>query len=369
MPRNQRPDGYQNLPVDRHRRDTIVPEAGHDPYRLREKPPAGAVCPACGLAFRDGRWTWPGDARVLRPSPEAAGGGVLCPACRRISDNYPAGIVTLRGAWLATHVGEVLDVIRVNAELELQEHPQNRVMTLETRDGEVDVTTTDVHLARRIGEALSATYEGELGIEYSPGDDQVRVAWTRAEAAGRPAHAATAAPLVEVVPHDVVITPEVQEYLQQRVGRLPEFYDRILSSRVVLRGETRHHQTGGPFSVHLYIDVPQRVVTVTRQQRDNLHVAIREAFDAAQRQLQDLARKQRGDVSPTVQPPRGQVARIFHQLGYGFIDTAEGDVYFHRNAVLERRFDELEAGSEVRYELEVGEKGLQASTVALLTGT
>ncbi|MBI2765886.1 MAG: HPF/RaiA family ribosome-associated protein [Chloroflexi bacterium] len=362
----RRPGEHRNLPVDRGRHETIVPEAGHDPYRLLEEPPAGAACGVCGLVYRDGRWAWRGGARTLKPPPGGPAGAVLCPACRRIHDSYPAGIVTLRGGWLATHLGEVLDVIRVNADLELQEHPQNRLMTLDTHDGEVEVTTTGIHLARRIGDALRDAYKGQLAVDYLQDAEQVRVTWTRADLAERPQHAPAVEPLVEVIPHDIALTPEVRDYLDDRIGRLPEFYPRILSSRVVLRGETRHHQAGGPFSVHVYVDVPQRVIVVTRQQRDDLHVAIREAFDAAQRQLQDLARKQRGEVSPTTPPPRGRVARVFQELGYGFINTAEGDVYFHRNAVLERRFDEIEAGSEVRYELETGEKGLQASTVALL---
>lgn len=359
------PGEYENLPVDRRRHDTIVPEAGHDPYRLLKEPSAGTACTGCGLVYREGRWTWPGETRILPPFPASTEGEVLCPACRRIRDHYPAGFTTLRGPWLANHLGEVLDVIRVNAEIELLEHPENRVMTLDTRDGEIEITTTDTHLARRIGEAMRDAYEGELAVDYLEDGDQVRVAWTRADVTERPGPAEAEDRPFEIVMHEVTVMPDVMEYLRFRIGRLPYFYDRILSSRIVLRGETRHHRTGGPFSVHVYVDTPQRVIVVTRQQRENLHVAIREAFDAVQRQLEDHARVQRGDVSPTTQPPRGRVARVFHELGYGFIDTDEGDVYFHRNAVLEGRFGEIEPGSEVRYELEAGEKGLQASTVAL----
>jgi ribosomal subunit interface protein len=362
---DSRPNQYSNLPADQRRHDTIVPEAGNDPYRVLEEPAAGEPCHGCGLVYREGRWAWPGSKRVLRPLAANVQSDVLCPACRRIRDNYPAGFTTLRGPWLANHLGEVLDVVRVNAELELMEHPENRVMTLDTHDGEVEITTTDIHLARRIGEALRDAYKGELAVDYLEAGDQVRVAWTRDDMTERPAHPEAEERPFEIVTHGVTVTPDVMEYLQLRIGRLPSFYDRILSSRIVLRGETRHHRTGGPFSVHVYVDTPQRVIAVTRQQRDNLHVAIREAFDAVQRQLEDHARVQRGDVSPATRPPRSRVARVFHELGYGFIDTEDGDVYFHRNAVLGDRFHEIEPGSEVRYELKTGEKGLQASTVAL----
>ncbi len=367
MTTTPRPNDFRNLPADARRHDTIVPEAGHDAYRDVEGFPSGTACTECGLVYEAGRWAWAGERRTLRaPAHAAPGDHHLCPACRRVRDNYPAGFVTLSGAFVSTHLAEVLDVIRVNAGLELIEHPQNRVMTLETRGDEVEVTTTDAHLARRIGEALRDTYKGGLDVDYLKESDQVRVVWRREAVPVREAHEAVAEPLVEVVVHDVILTPEVQSYLQSRIDRLPDSYERILSSRVVLRGETRHHQTGGPYSVHIHIDVPQRVVVVTRQKRDDLHAAIKEAFDAAQRQLHEHARKQRGDVSPTVKPSRGHISRVFPELGYGFIDTGEGDAYFHRNAVLEHRFDELEVGREVRFELEGGDKGLQASTVALV---
>jgi cold shock CspA family protein len=58
------------------------------------------------------------------------------------------------------------------------------------------------------------------------------------------------------------------------------------------------------------------------------------------------------------------VARIFPQDGYGFIATPEGrELYFHRNSVLEPGFDQLEVGTEVRFDEEMGEQGLQATSV------
>lgn len=47
------------------------------------------------------------------------------------------------------------------------------------KDGVIAVTTTDVHLARRIGEALHRAYQGQLDIKYSQDEYLVRVNWTR----------------------------------------------------------------------------------------------------------------------------------------------------------------------------------------------
>jgi cold shock CspA family protein len=51
--------------------------------------------------------------------------------------------------------------------------------------------------------------------------------------------------------------------------------------------------------------------------------------------------------------------------GFGFVETAKGAIYFHRNSVADGRFEDLEPGREVRLEIaerESGE-GWQATTV------
>ena len=41
------------------------------------------------------------------------------------------------------------------------------------------ITTTGVHLARGIGEALARSYKGELSLQYPEADKSVRVYWCR----------------------------------------------------------------------------------------------------------------------------------------------------------------------------------------------
>ncbi|MBI5947168.1 MAG: HPF/RaiA family ribosome-associated protein [Chloroflexi bacterium] len=170
---------------------------------------------------------------------------------------------------------------------------------------------------------------------------------------------------LQVKPGPVALTPEVNEYIRERAARLDSFYDTILTCRVILDAPTGHHRQGGPFEVRIDLDVPGSVLAVTKQRADNLHVAVRQAFAAAERRLEDYARKQRGDVKTPETPPRGKISRIFPQDGYGFIATPDGrEVYFHRNSVLADGFDRLAAGTEVRFAEEEGDKGPQASTVA-----
>ncbi|SFK87236.1 cold-shock protein [Methylocapsa palsarum] len=93
-------------------------------------------------------------------------------------------------------------------------------------------------------------------------------------------------------------------------------------------------------------------------------VAIKDAFAAAQCQIEDVVREMRGQVKFHEPADYGRVSKFVAGDDYGFIETADGrEVYFHRNSVLDNAFDRLTVGAEVRFVEEAGEKGPQASTV------
>lgn len=61
------------------------------------------------------------------------------------------------------------------------------------------------------------------------------------------------------------------------------------------------------------------------------------------------------------------MSRLFPDEGYGFLRTLEGaEVYFNKNSVLHDAFNRLTIGSRVAFSEELGEKGVQASTVRQL---
>ena len=96
----------------------------------------------------------------------------------------------------------------------------------------------------------------------------------------------------------------------------------------------------------------------------DVYVAIRDAFNAAGRRLQDYARRQSIAVRLHEGPPRARVARLFPEERYGFLETTDGrEIYFHANSVLQPGFEHLDTGAEVYFSEEEGEKGPQASTV------
>jgi NMD protein affecting ribosome stability and mRNA decay len=142
-----------------------------DPYEPRTKVRGTTRCADCGALFYRGRWTW-------RASPAHAIAG-LCPACRRIRERAPAGFVRLRGAFVREHDTELMNRVRRCEQSERREHPLQRIMSVDRQGDGILVTTTDSHLARRIGEALRDAYKGELRYRYSKDERLLRVSWTR----------------------------------------------------------------------------------------------------------------------------------------------------------------------------------------------
>jgi ribosomal subunit interface protein len=169
---------------------------------------------------------------------------------------------------------------------------------------------------------------------------------------------------LEITQRDVHIPDLERERIEQKVAKLNTYYERITACRVVVEVPHQHKNKGIEYNVRIELDVPGRRLVVRRKPDADLNAAIRDAFDAARRQLEDYAREQRGDVKVHVPEPVGEVVRIFADEGYGFIESPDGDeIYFHENSLVKADFARLKVGDRVRYKEEQGVKGLQASTV------
>ena len=152
-------------------RDRLIQEHDHDTYKSKRKLPEPTVCPDCKAVHHQGRWTW-------GASPASAH-EMLCPACQRIRDRYPAGYVTLSGGFLRDHSQELLGLIRHVEAREKAEHPLKRIIDLADENGSTVITTTDIHLARSIGDALFHAYEGKLDYHYAEESNILHVSWER----------------------------------------------------------------------------------------------------------------------------------------------------------------------------------------------
>lgn len=162
------PPGFRQ--INRHDMG-IFQEKRHDTYQIKGKLLEPTVCPQCNAVFHEGRWQW------LETPVHAHQHN--CTACQRILDHYPAGFVDLQSDFLLTHRDEIMNLIHNLEEREKNEHPMKRIMATEEKDNAMLITTTDIHLARGIGEAIHNAYQGDLELHYNPAENLVRVHWSR----------------------------------------------------------------------------------------------------------------------------------------------------------------------------------------------
>ncbi|MFU8818425.1 MAG: HPF/RaiA family ribosome-associated protein [Desulfurivibrio sp.] len=164
-------------------------------------------------------------------------------------------------------------------------------------------------------------------------------------------------------------SPAVAAKIREKAKKLERYHDHIMSCRVVVEAPHTHKRTGNLYQVRLDIKVPGKEFAITQhhprdQAHQDIYVAIRDAFEAAGRRLEEYGRVERGEVKAHETPPHGRVVSLDPTMDCGQIETPDGHlVYFHRNSVVGDAYDQLEVGSQVRFTEAEGDKGPQASTV------
>jgi len=163
---------------------------------------------------------------------------------------------------------------------------------------------------------------------------------------------------------DMPRSEAVEAEILRRVSKLDDFCDRIMSCRVTVETPAAHKRQGKLFSVHVDLKVPgEEIASTRRQEHEDVYVAIRDAFDAVRRRLEDYMRKRRGETKQHELPLHGRVARLFTD-GYGFIEGTDGtEYYFDRASVTHPEFDGLAVGDRVDFLGEAAAEGLQAKRV------
>ncbi len=101
---------------------------------------------------------------------------------------------------------------------------------------------------------------------------------------------------LQITFHGMQTSPAVDAAVREHASKLEQFHPHIMSCRVVIDQSGRHKRKGRQFEVHVDLRVAGGEVAVRRDHHEDVMVALRDAFDAARRRLEDLARKQRGDV-------------------------------------------------------------------------
>lgn len=164
----------------------------------------------------------------------------------------------------------------------------------------------------------------------------------------------------------------VESSVRKHVAHLERFCDDIVSCRVTIEAPHKHHRQGNIYQVTVDVRTPGEKNVASRtptedHAHEDVYVAIRDAFDAVHRQLQERQRKRRGKVKSHATPPHGRVSELYPAGDYGTITDSHGrEIYFHRNSMVDADFDTLDIGAEVRFVEEAGDNGPQASSVYLI---
>lgn len=190
---------------------------------------------------------------------------------------------------------------------------------------------------------------------------------------GKPREANVKVP-IEISYREVNKTDELDNLIREKIDKLEKICDYMTSGRVAVEKPQQNLKAGNPYRVRLEFRIPpQHQIIVKREpgegeKNDPLEAVIRDAFEAARKQIKELVEKSRKDVK---KHPEQEVAaivnRVFPDEGYGFIRAMDGrEIYFHKNSVLNDEFTKIKEGTGVRYFEVQGEKGPQASTVQII---
>lgn len=213
----------------------------------------------------------------------------------------------------------------------------------------------------------------------------------------------------EIVIKNISTTPSIDKLINRGITRLEKVCDYIISIRLAIEQTQGRHRTGNPYRMRIDIRIPDRADIVVQHsskaskkplegrlrgqslkdepslketqlvagspagkkaaREEPLPELIRRTFDSARRELEKTVDRQRGKVkTPAQQENQAIIEKIFREQQYGFLGTLDGQqVYFHKNSVLHKHWDNLSVGTIVRYTPEVGEKGIQASTMEPLS--
>lgn len=170
---------------------------------------------------------------------------------------------------------------------------------------------------------------------------------------------------VRITIKDIPHSAELEAQLHEKASKLELFSEDIISCHVVLELTQKHKQQGKLHQVRINLTVPGKELVANKNENENVHIAIRDAFDDMRRQLEDYSRRLHGEIKTHAELIRGEVVRIFKDDDFGFIEDASGnEYYFNANNVVNPKFHKLDVGMNVHFIEAVGDEGPQAHRIS-----
>lgn len=169
---------------------------------------------------------------------------------------------------------------------------------------------------------------------------------------------------VQITIRDIPNTPAIENHIRKKALKLEQFYQRINSCRIVITIPQKHKHQGKLYCVHIDLKVPGKELVVNKKLSEDVYIAIRDAFSALVRQLENYARKQRGNIKTHDNVNRGYIKRLLSDNGYGFIQSVDGrEHYFSSTNVAYPNFLQLEVGDLVEFISVPASDGVQAHRI------
>jgi ribosomal subunit interface protein len=172
----------------------------------------------------------------------------------------------------------------------------------------------------------------------------------------------------QITIRNISASQPLETHIRHKVEKLQHFYDRISSCRVVVEKSQKHKHQGKLFNVRIDVTVPGKELVVTHKHDEDAYIAIRDAFEAIERRLEEYAKKRHGRRvkihDDVLHGLRGHIARMLPDQGYGFIAGMDGNEYYFNNTnVSHPDFHKLMIGDAVGYIGQLFNDGWQANRV------
>jgi hypothetical protein len=147
-----------------------------DPY-LPKGAKGNAVCECCSSVYRNKRWY--ADKRYFKEGVKKRELiKIVCPACLKMRDNFPGGILTLKGKDILLHKKDLMNLIRNEEERARGLNPLERIMSIkEDGYGNIIISTTNEKLAQRLGREIKKAFHGKVFYQWSHDNKLLRVDW------------------------------------------------------------------------------------------------------------------------------------------------------------------------------------------------
>ena len=180
-------------------------------------------------------------------------------------------------------------------------------------------------------------------------------------------------PSIQITFQAVPPSDALEGAVREEAAALQRYFDRITNCHVTVSEPHRHQHQGRLYRVKIHMAVPGDELVVDHEHglhrgHEDPYLAVREAFHAARRELEDYVRRMRGAVKHHKERPQGRIVRLVPWEDCGFIQTSEGaELYFHRNSLLHGDFESLRVGDEVTFADEHAENGPNAKSVRVVS--